>query len=291
VTVAVPAPPWRIAALLDDLPLTTAVDDWAPSSTTAYVELLAEVLEDRVLTTEEAESLAELAGTYGLSREQVEAAHRGFLLALAHKAIEDGTITAAERQDLAHVAKTLALDAGIVQSVLDEAAAAFAIAQSYVTKPVPESWDKGEPLRAGDRVAFTGCDEAERARLEAKARAAGLRVTSSVSRLTAVLVTDGANRNTRKAVAAREYGTRIVSPGAFAQLLEHVQPALETGTQRASATSAKVPEPRAPEPAAATRVDPSAVRAWARANGLPVGVRGRIPADVLEKYRRSHSAS
>jgi hypothetical protein len=30
--------------------------------------------------------------------------------------------------------------------------------------------------------------------------------------------------------------------------------------------------------------DPAAVRAWAKSNGITVSARGRIPADVVEKY-------
>ncbi len=34
-----------------------------------------------------------------------------------------------------------------------------------------------------------------------------------------------------------------------------------------------------------TDVDPAAVRAWAKANDIPVNERGRIKADVIEKFR------
>ena len=34
-------------------------------------------------------------------------------------------------------------------------------------------------------------------------------------------------------------------------------------------------------------VDPKAVRAWAQANGVVVSPRGRVKADVLERYRAS----
>ncbi len=34
-----------------------------------------------------------------------------------------------------------------------------------------------------------------------------------------------------------------------------------------------------------TDVDPAAVRAWARANGIEVNDRGRIKADVVEQFR------
>src|SRR4051812_13698595 len=32
-------------------------------------------------------------------------------------------------------------------------------------------------------------------------------------------------------------------------------------------------------------VDPAAVRAWARDNGLPVRERGRVPAEIVQAYR------
>ena len=34
---------------------------------------------------------------------------------------------------------------------------------------------------------------------------------------------------------------------------------------------------------------PKAVRAWAIARGLPVGKRGRVPADVTLAYQQAHS--
>lgn len=35
----------------------------------------------------------------------------------------------------------------------------------------------------------------------------------------------------------------------------------------------------------ATGVDNTAVRAWAASNGIDVSARGRIPAEIIEKYR------
>ncbi|HET7544075.1 MAG TPA: BRCT domain-containing protein [Polyangiaceae bacterium] len=73
-------------------------------------------------------------------------------------------------------------------------------------------------------VVAVNINELGRARLEGRAQAMGLRVTGSVSRRTALLVTDGADPDTTKARNAREYGTRIVDPNVFAALLEYVQP-------------------------------------------------------------------
>lgn len=231
----VPAAPGRLWALLDALPLTAAVAEGAPAVATAYLELLFEVLEDGVLTDAEASSLAELARTYSLTRKQVEAAHRGFLLALAHRIVEDGTVTRDERNELVTAAKALGADARLPTKVLDEARAALHEDRSRECQPLPVGWSHGEPLRVGQSVAFTGCDQLSRARWEGRAQAAGLRVTGSVSGKTAVLVTDGADTTTTKAVSARTYGTRVVSLHVFAQLVEYIQPAAAAGALTRSA--------------------------------------------------------
>ncbi|MER6758006.1 exonuclease domain-containing protein [Micromonospora echinofusca] len=286
----VPAEASALAALLDDLPLSSAIEEGAPISTTGYLELLAEALEDGVLTDDEAASLASLAKTYSLSREQVDAAHRGFLLALAHKAIEDGRVTRDERQELLMTAQALGFTDGIVKAVLDEARTALAEQRGKACLPLPASWPYGEPLRIGEGVAFTGCDELLRARLEGRAQAVGLRVTGSVSRKTAVLVTDGADPNTTKAQAAREFKTRVVTPDVFAEMIQFIQP-VETEAP-AHTLTLTVPTPTA-FPAASTAgptlpAPGPTIRAWARAQGLPVAVRGRLATEIVNAYAVAH---
>lgn len=34
--------------------------------------------------------------------------------------------------------------------------------------------------------------------------------------------------------------------------------------------------------------DPAVVRAWAAEHGIEVAARGRVPADVLDRYREAH---
>jgi DNA polymerase-3 subunit epsilon len=221
-----PAEPGRLAVLLDELPLSSAEENGSPAGAMAYLELLAEVFADAVLTEDEAVSVAELAKLYGLTRDQIEAAHRGFLLALAHHAVSDGKVTWAERDELLAVATALSFPTELIRSIVEEARHELARERAKDCLPLPDGWTHGEPLRLGDGVAFTGCDDLERARLEGRAVAAGLRVTGGVSVRTAVLVTDGANPHTVKARAARDLGTRVVEPATFAALVEYVQPAL-----------------------------------------------------------------
>jgi len=281
---------WR---LLEDLPLAAGVDEGAPATSPPYLDLLFQTLGGGVLPMEEATSLAELAGAYSLTRSQVEATHRAFLLALAHRIVEDGKVTAEERRELTNACQILGVTDTLPQQILDEAQAARNARLAESCRPLPPNWNLGEPLHIGDAVAFTGCDPLVRARLEGQAQSAGLRVTGSVSRRTAVLVTDGADPTTTKAVAARRLGTRIVSPEEFAVLVQYVQPA------RSAEPTPRASSPRAPHPVTATRprskpssedmrIDPAVVRAWARERGLAVGVRGRIPAHVLEAYRAHH---
>jgi Lsr2 len=65
------------------------------------------------------------------------------------------------------------------------------------------------------------------------------------------------------------------------QLAKAIRPFLEAARRvpasRRSARGARVP-----------RHNQSEVRAWARAQGLKVSDRGRIPADVLAKYESAH---
>jgi hypothetical protein len=55
-----------------------------------------------------------------------------------------------------------------------EAHTAMAENRSKECKPLPVGRPHGEPLRIGDGVAFTGCDQLTRSRLEGRAHAAGL---------------------------------------------------------------------------------------------------------------------
>jgi DNA polymerase-3 subunit epsilon len=286
----------RLAALLDDLPLSSAAEHGAPAAAGAYLELLAEVFEDGVLTSDEARALADLATTYHLSREQVTAAHRGFLLALAHKAVEDGRITRDERTELLTVATALSFPDGAVKAILDEARAALADQRAAHCAPLPPGWPHGEPVRIGDGIAFTGCDDLERARLEGRARAVGLRVTGSVSAKTVLLVTDGADPSTGKAQAARTRGTRVVTPAVFAVLLAHIQPALPSPalvTSAAHPGATTRPADATPPAAAADHgapdtADPATIRRWARTHGFAVSTRGRLSADVIAAFQHAH---
>lgn len=112
-----------------------------------------------------------------------------------------------------------------------------------------------------------------------------------MSRKTVVLVTDGADPYTRKAEAACQFNTRIVTPDVFAELVHYIQPA-EAETRKLTHT-ATIPVPTQPRPmdraaVSALPIPGPAIRAWARNQGLPVGVRGRLSAEILAAYATAH---
>ncbi|GIG36255.1 exonuclease domain-containing protein [Cellulomonas pakistanensis] len=283
----------RLVQLLDDLAVADVVPEGAPEGTASYVELLAEVLEDGVLTDDEVGALADVAQLWELPQDAVAIAHEAFLLALADKAVADARVTQAERAELYEVAELLGVERGRVLAALDAAAGRRDARQSEGLTPLPEGWAHGEPLRVGQSVVFTGCDEDVRTALEARAKAAGIRVSAKVSGRTAMLVTDGSFAGTKLADAQR-LGTRIVGPGLFGVLLDHVQPAAArtvTATKHGRATSA-APAP-AVERVVAARADvaPAVIREWARSQGIAVSDRGRLAADVVARYHDAQQAA
>ncbi|MDF3147328.1 BRCT domain-containing protein, partial [Streptomyces sp. T21Q-yed] len=93
--------------------------------------------------------------------------------------------------------------------------------------PNPGRYEEGKRLKQGMRVAFSGDTSIERDLLEDRAIEAGLHVSTSLSRLTSLLVTNDPDANTSKVVKARQYGTPVIDEAAFGQLLRDVEPASE----------------------------------------------------------------
>ena len=290
--------------LIERFSLVDALDEGAPAGTLAYLERLAEALEDGEITDDEAADLRAVSGAMSLTPEDVAAANRAFVLALAHGALADGKVSRAERAELGAVAAMLAVDARTIPTLLDRAEHARHARLSEGLKPLPGTWEHGAPLRVGDKVVFTGCDEDLRALLEAESERLGVRVLGTVSAKVAVLVSDG-SMDGGKAARARELDTRIVHPRVYRVMLSHLQPSL-------SRVAGAVPEaPMAPEPGRLTLAEsdstspgvvgpravenppapsPAAVRTWARANGLEVGVRGRLPREVLQAFTSAQTS-
>lgn len=102
---------------------------------------------------------------------------------------------------------------------------------------------------------------------------------------TVVLVDDlsgePADTTLRFGLDSREYELDLTDKNAreLRQLFGRYIPAARkasSGRRRSTAVHAKP---------AFTEVDPAAVRAWAKGNGIEVSPRGRLKADVVEAYR------
>lgn len=273
---------------LTALSLLEVIDEGAPDGTMAYLETLLDCLEDGELSATEAAQLADLIAAYGLSDTDVAATHRACILALAHRALDDGHVSNDERAELHALAELLSVPKNVVLETIKHADAARAARMSAGLQPLPDDWAHGEPLHAGDKVAFTGCDDAQRERLEKRAEELGVRIVGNVSRLTAMLVTDGSFAG-GKLARATEIGTRVVHPDMFEVLLRHLQPAsLLRGraltTARPEAAVARSSGEVSTAIDSAPTVSPAQIRAWAAANGYSIGVRGRLPLEVVEAF-------
>lgn len=281
---------------LTDLSLLDAVEEGAPEGAAVYLETLLDALEDGEITDEEAGELGDLIGLYELTTADVQAAHRGFVLALAHKAVDDGHVSADERAELHVLSDALDVPLDAVNDLIAHADAARTARKDAGLSPLPANWSLGVPLRVGDKIAFTGCDDRQRQRLELRAAKLGVRVMNNVSRLTSMLVTDGTMDGTKLA-KAREVGTRIVHPDTFETLLSHLQPSLSSLEQprpsaaRPRSEPAPLRESAAESPLLRTAASPSVVRSWAIANGHSVGARGRISSDIWDAFAAAQSAA
>ncbi|MDF1602256.1 histone-like nucleoid-structuring protein Lsr2 [Nocardioides sp. YIM 152315] len=291
--------PQALVELVERFSLVDALDEGAPPGALAYLEKLAEVLEDGEVTADEAADLEAVADAENLTSADIAAANQAFVLTLAHAALDDGKVTRAERAELQAVSDLLGVNHKILPALLDRAEQARNQRLSASLKDLPSDWSHGEPLRVGDKVVFTGCDEALRNGLEARSEQLGVRIISSVSAKTAMLVTDG-TMDGGKAANARRHSTRTEHPTVYAILLEHLQPALARDAKPVPKTAAgprprhssdhAPPESVRPVEAQPNKPDvsPSEVRTWARANGYEVGTRGRLHQDILTAYSAAY---
>lgn len=275
-----------LIAQLTKLSLADVLDEGAPAGSLTYVETLLDALEDGVISDAEAAALHDLVEIYELDATDVTTAHTALLLALAHKALDDGHVSRDERTQLHAIAGSLRLPEKLVLDVIKAADAARAARLSAELLPLPRSWAHGEPLRVGDKVVFTGFvhHERQRSRLEQRSQELGVRVLGSVSGLTAMLVTDGSFAG-GKVERAGELGTRVVDPETYAALLKHLQPAVVA----AAPAKRVVPETLSAEGgersvSSAGTSSPGEIRAWGIANGYAVGVRGRLSAELRAAY-------
>ena len=194
-------------------------DSTLSGSAAGYLAALDRALADRIVSEGEAAELLQLARSYGLSRGDVEALHRRYIVALRRVALADGHLSDLERNDLDAVARLLGVDAGA-----NGDGVATSSSSSGDGDPVEDAV-AFEELRGdlvgksvcftGDLAATIGGDPVSREQAETLAIAAGLTVAKSVTKKTDLLVLADPNSMSGKAKKAREYGTTLMAEAVF----------------------------------------------------------------------------
>lgn len=101
--------------------------------------------------------------------------------------------------------------------------------------------------------------------------------------ITGEAIEDGKGRTVTFAVDGVEYEIDLAEKQAdkFAEALDtYVTHARKVGGRRAVSSPTRSSK-------ASRDYDPKAVRAWARSNNVELPARGRIPADVIQRFRDS----
>lgn len=194
-----------------------ALPDASEGAVIAYGALLDRALEDRIVDVSEADALVETAARWGLGRDQIERAHRGYLHQLAVAALADGRVSDTERRDLKLVARMLGQSQQRLDDMLNEAAA------KVLEVPRASARGLAAPTKlSGLRVCFTGELQCKyggqlisREVAEGLASNAGLIVMDSVTRKCDLLVLADPHSQSGKAMRARQYGIRIMHETVF----------------------------------------------------------------------------
>jgi DNA polymerase-3 subunit epsilon len=184
----------------------------------AYLAILDGALLDRHLSATEADELLDVAHELGLGRSDVVAIHVGYLRDLARAAWADQVVTREERRDIDAVAVLLGLDPERAQALLQEERSARTDARPVSGRAVTTG---GLTLRPGDKVVLTGAMSRERDDIVAQATAAGVRVTTGVSKQTTMLVAADPDSLSGKAKKARQLAVPVVSEAAFLAVLDN----------------------------------------------------------------------
>jgi len=179
--------------------------------------MLDAALLDRQICATEADALVDLAHGLGLPKSEVIDIHHRYLRALAQAVWSDGVLTADERRDVDTVATLLALDPTVVDQVLNDARELLIAARS--ARAEQQLHVGGLTLHPGDKVVLTGQMQRGRAETTAQVQAAGLRMMTSVSRKTTVVVAADPDSLSGKAEDARALGIPVVNEHTFMRVL------------------------------------------------------------------------
>lgn len=207
-----PAPSHSLAALVCRLPATAAAIDADQGAVLAYTDLLGRVIEDRQITADEIEALAQLAFSWTLTRQTITEIHRSYLTSLVAIALADDLLTDAERTDVELVASLLDL-----QEVLAELikAARPALRAALTTLERRTEFAGRSVCFTGESVCFVRGNRLDRAAQELLAASARLVIAPRVTKKLDLLVLADPDSLSGKARKAAKYGVRRIAERAF----------------------------------------------------------------------------
>jgi len=207
-----PAPGHSLATLVCRLPATAAAIDADQGAVLAYADLLGRVIEDRRITADEIEALAQLALSWNLTRQSITEIHRSYLTSLIAIALADDVLTDSERTDVESVARVLDL-----QDVLAELTKAARPALRAALRALDRRTEfAGKSVCfTGESVCFVRGNRLDRAAQELLAASARLVIAPRVTKKLDLLVLADPDSLSGKAGKAAEYGVRRVAERAF----------------------------------------------------------------------------
>ena len=187
---------------------TVSIDRETPES--RYLAAVEWVLEDRVISPQQQQALEALRAQLQLTDEQAREVHMTFIRGLAGSMWADGEISRHEQFDLEVVGNALELSEEDVKYALQNPIGLDLINEDYRLQP-------------GAKVVFTGEMSIPRSDWTRRAKAAGLRVTGSVSAQTDYLVVPFGDTGSSKSIKARELGVRVISEQRFLRMIKQLE--------------------------------------------------------------------
>ncbi|MDN3517029.1 exonuclease domain-containing protein [Aquisalimonas lutea] len=175
-----------------------------------YLSAVEWVLEDREISPEQKQALSDLRAELNLSDEQVHNVHMAFIRGLAGSMWADDVLSNHEQFDLDIVGGLLNLSSEDVEYARDNPIELDLINEDYILPP-------------GAKVVFTGEMSVPRSDWTARAKAAGLHVTGTVSGNTDYLVVPFGDTGSSKSRKARGLGVRVVSEQRFRRMIERAE--------------------------------------------------------------------
>ena len=185
-----------------------SIDREQPES--QYLAAVEWALEDREIPVDQQRALDELRDELQLSDNDVHEVHMTFIRGLSGSMWQDGNISKHEQYDLDVVGKALRLDEDDIKYAREHPIELDLINKYY-------------DLKAESKVVFTGEMSISRSEWTTRAKAAGLRVTGSVSGKTDYLVVPFGETGSSKSRKARALGVRVVSEQRFLRMITRLE--------------------------------------------------------------------